>query len=588
MSAISKEQKNKYFKGLNGKRLVLRYKTKECDICLENFNNNNKIKIKCEYCDMNACSSCCIRYMSENDKIQCMNVSCNREWSYRFLMSSFKNSSLQKRIKEIYSNKLFNLEKTHFKDRLEYENKLNALNLKLKKCNEEYTMNTEIYESFKEHKIVYSGIENEKDLEKLRECIDELNQKVSDIYDNENENEIENENELKKVISDFVDNININIIKNENNYLSYSYLNVLRYDLYLYKSTKILLKVKNEIEMEIDEIWDDVEKGIKLPEVLSFKCPDSECRGMYNVNDFKCLACNNDICSSCREFNTNEHKCNVNTLETLKVLSTDSKPCPKCYTFIHKIDGCDQMWCTLCHTAFSWRTGVIETKIHNPHYYEWLRNISEGGIIPRNAGDNPNVCGPEELQLMPINDFNDKVNTHYEQLYKIGFNQMEDVENKPNELFQMMEKVNMDLSERIIKSVNDVLYMREEMIFKYGNDDNRLNNFITCVNYLSKRISEDEYKRYLHKENRKRLFNMEVLDIINLMIELKIEVVNKFMNLLNDEISSTEDCRNSISVQIDLVNRLDYLKSYIKPLFENIETVYKKKICKELKRMLNE
>jgi hypothetical protein len=37
------------------------------------------------------------------------------------------------------------------------------------------------------------------------------------------------------------------------------------------------------------------------------------------------------------------------------------------------------MWCTQCHTAFSWATGAIETNIHNPHYHEWLRNRGARG-----------------------------------------------------------------------------------------------------------------------------------------------------------------------------------------------------------------
>lgn len=49
------------------------------------------------------------------------------------------------------------------------------------------------------------------------------------------------------------------------------------------------------------------------------------------------------------------------------------------------------MFCTECHTAFSWNTGhVVNGVIHNPHYYEYLRKIGNG-VAPRNAGDLP--CG---------------------------------------------------------------------------------------------------------------------------------------------------------------------------------------------------
>jgi hypothetical protein len=54
--------------------------------------------------------------------------------------------------------------------------------------------------------------------------------------------------------------------------------------------------------------------------------------------------------------------------------------------------NCDQMWCTGCHTTFSWNSGqiLLNTVVHNPHYYEYLRRTN-GGAIPREAGDVP--CG---------------------------------------------------------------------------------------------------------------------------------------------------------------------------------------------------
>jgi hypothetical protein len=49
------------------------------------------------------------------------------------------------------------------------------------------------------------------------------------------------------------------------------------------------------------------------------------------------------------------------------------------------------MYCTQCHTAFSWNTGRVESgNIHNPHYYEYMRQ-QNGGVAPRNPGDVP--CG---------------------------------------------------------------------------------------------------------------------------------------------------------------------------------------------------
>ena len=56
------------------------------------------------------------------------------------------------------------------------------------------------------------------------------------------------------------------------------------------------------------------------------------------------------------------------------------------------VHNCDQMWCTQCQVAFSWRTGQVVTNgiIHNPHYYAWVREHNNGQV-PRNPADVP--CG---------------------------------------------------------------------------------------------------------------------------------------------------------------------------------------------------
>jgi hypothetical protein len=81
--------------------------------------------------------------------------------------------------------------------------------------------------------------------------------------------------------------------------------------------------------------------------------------------------------------------CEQANIETAQLLAKDTKTCPSCGTLIFKISGCDQIWCTQCHTAFNWRTQQIEKGvIHNPHYYEYLRR--HGGA-QRTPGDIP--CG---------------------------------------------------------------------------------------------------------------------------------------------------------------------------------------------------
>lgn len=126
------------------------------------------------------------------------------------------------------------------------------------------------------------------------------------------------------------------------------------------------------------------------------KCADENCRGFLSTS-YKCGTCDKWTCPECLVVIGLEkdatHVCNPDTVETAKAIKADTRGCPKCATRIFKIDGCDQMWCVMegCGTAFSWTTGAIATgKVHNPHYYEWLRR-NGGGAATREVGDIP--CG---------------------------------------------------------------------------------------------------------------------------------------------------------------------------------------------------
>jgi hypothetical protein len=124
-------------------------------------------------------------------------------------------------------------------------------------------------------------------------------------------------------------------------------------------------------------------------------CPGTDCRGFLSTA-WKCGLCEVWVCPDCHEIKGTErdatHTCDPGNLETARLLDKDSKPCPCCASMIFKIHGCDQMYCTQCNTAFSWYTGRIEkSRIHNPHYFEYLRQRAGTEHIRREIGDIP--CG---------------------------------------------------------------------------------------------------------------------------------------------------------------------------------------------------
>jgi len=125
------------------------------------------------------------------------------------------------------------------------------------------------------------------------------------------------------------------------------------------------------------------------------KCPSEGCRGFLS-SAWKCGTCQKFFCADCHAEKAGQrdeaHTCNEDSKATASMIRQETRPCPKCGIRISKIDGCDQMWCIACQTTFSWNTGqvLLNTVVHNPHYYEYLRSRN-GGALPREAGDVP--CG---------------------------------------------------------------------------------------------------------------------------------------------------------------------------------------------------
>ena len=147
---------------------------------------------------------------------------------------------------------------------------------------------------------------------------------------------------------------------------------------------KIRDSILAEERLQTEELKNEKRPGKVEPKYIC-PCPQDDCKGYIDSLTYKCGICEKTVCKRCQVPTHDGEKCNPDILETVKMLKKETKPCPNCQVPIFKIDGCDQIWCTSCHTAFSWNTGEVETgKIHNPHYYQWMR---ENGGLPREQGD---------------------------------------------------------------------------------------------------------------------------------------------------------------------------------------------------------
>ena len=148
---------------------------------------------------------------------------------------------------------------------------------------------------------------------------------------------------------------------------------------------------RNELRQELRKIWrGDVEE--KERRVFVQHCPSSDCRGFLSIR-WKCEVCLRYFCKSCREEikeeNDEKHVCDPQLVESIKFAEKGTKKCPNCGESIFKTEGCSQMFCVTCATAFDWNTlRIIHSVIHNPEYFRWL---NQRGHNERRIGDIP--CG---------------------------------------------------------------------------------------------------------------------------------------------------------------------------------------------------
>ena len=259
------------------------------------------------------------------------------------------------------------------------------------------------------------------------------------------------------------------------------------------------------------------------------KCPKDDCKGY--VIDKVCGICNSRVCKKCIKIidnDDNDHVCNEDDLKTAQLILKESRPCPSCGTRISKVNGCDQMWCTQCHTAFSWRNGtVINGVIHNPHFYQWMQNGGTRGNQNRNPGDE--VCGgiPNIYQLQRT--FN------HDYIKNLG-------------LHKSISRIHRGLTHTQYNILNP---LRTELNVQENN--NRLR-----AQYMIDEISESDFKREIVKKDKKRCFNQAVLDIFETYVNVVSNHLHELLHTCNSSINNENNIK-SINAFIDTCIKLkDY------------------------------
>ena len=214
------------------------------------------------------------------------------------------------------------------------------------------------------------------------------------------------------------------------------------------------------------------------------------------------------------------------------------------------VKNCDQMWCTQCKTAFSWKTGKLETRIHNPHYYEWQRK-NNGGVAPRNPGDHE--CG-RQLNTTIHSDIMFLARRH-SNLYKLEC----DSRGRSSYVYDDIIQIIGSIIRNMIHNIHvELPNFRTDHFAK--NQDLR-------IKYLEGLISEDEFKILIQRSDKKNRKNIEIIQIITLCNTAVTDIIYRFCDYL-------KKCKINEYNLDTYTNELTEIRNYCNNILKDIAFTY--------------
>ena len=326
-------------------------------------------------------------------------------------------------------------------------------------------------------------------------------------------------------------------------------------------------------------------------------CPIESCRGFLS-QQWKCGLCNVYTCSKCNVPKCNVPKCNVQKINkptsasepeptsasaaeqeqeqedahvcnpddvaTAELLAKDTKPCPQCGTGIFKIDGCDQMWCTECKTAFNWRTGQLETgHFHNPHYFEYQRRI---GANARNILDMP-------CNALPADQYHGIL--HH--LINIAMNAVScsQPEREKRGLNAISKEVRQRIQTRAMDYAVGIAHFANHTLPRYRPDAIQ-NNLELRVQYLTEQITKEGFKSALSREAKQYNKKLEIGQIVQTVVFGMSDILTRLVNFLretNDRSANANYCDHEKI--LGMFSEIDTLIDYANECLEFICKQYK-------------
>jgi hypothetical protein len=216
------------------------------------------------------------------------------------------------------------------------------------------------------------------------------------------------------------------------------------------------------------------------------------------------------------------------------------------------VKNCDQMWCTQCHTAFSWKSGLkVNGVVHNPHFYQW-----------QNAGANAapvNVPGAVMCGGLPrwYNFKRDMASL----LQTLGAPDSQGGQTYGNLIgcfraSQHFTNWELDRVRRVCNTTTDNTELR--------------------IQYMVNLLTEDEFKAQIMKRDKKLAKNTALLQIYELVNTVFIETIRDVYESLT--ILKKLPLGEIINAIDEKMQRLNQLRSYANNELAKISVLYSQSV----------
>lgn len=573
----------------------------ECGICADVYNRSNRREIKCLFCNYSGCRSCYEQYLLQSNENICMN--CKAVWNREFLDNNFTKVFMKGKYKKMREDVLMEKQKALLQATLPIaEIRYNAKNRLSVVSNRK----TELYEQLRK----LNGELNELDSESYRLKNQLYSTKADDTQKRQfikkcpntecrgflstrwkcglcNVNVCPECHEIKNEVTE--ENPEEHTCKPENvetaKLLSKDCKNCPKCGTYIYKidgcfgkDTEIPLwngSIKKVQDIIVgDELIGD--EGTKRIVLETFNGYDQlyevqqEIGENYIVNSKHTLVLQDLFENKRIEIKTEDYMLNKNNfrLKGIKIVHNNKfhynikiikKDFGKYYGFLldnnNKFllkegtlaSNCDQMYCLQCHTAFSWKTGTIETgRIHNPHYYEWLR---KNGKQNRELMDIP--CGG----VPHVYNFRIHIEPH------IFYKEHNEYTILPSPTQKLMQR---NYLPSLYNTIRLITHIQDATLRDFQNNIERLRGKeldLRCL-YLMNEIDENEWKTILQQNEYKLEYQTDLSQLYQMFSTVSSDIILYIYNTATASRPRRVDADMIIEKMDEIYNLIEYFNSH--------------------------